>query len=331
MSNPSYSFAQEGAAALPSVDWEAKKRQSINFAKHLFGRSFSVGASEAPTLKRMSTNIMFCSNYLTENRRGKLMGSLCRVRLCPTCEWRKSLKRMSRIFQLCEMPEFLKYRAIFVTLTVKNVGSNELPSSISHLSKSFSNLMKSFEPAGGYMRTIEVTQGAGFITNRQTGNGVSVECHPHIHAIVLVRQSYFKKRYWSKSRWISEWRDAAGLDYDPSVYVRACGGSRGNDPARDLREVTKSLAYSVKPGVDENAASLFFLDRCVFALRNRRLMTCGGELRKMWSRTDDGSPEEGDKDIILDPARTNFRYNPVTGRYHFFSPPKKIAPEDIAA
>ena len=319
-----YSFPQEGEAAFYSSEWEKKKIETINLAKFFLARSYELG--ECPDgfrLRKKSQQLFYCSTYLTENSNGRLMGSLCRQRLCPMCEWRRSMKRMHRIFKLVEDPDFKEYRAIFVTLTVKNLASCGLSAAITHLSESFNRLMKAFAPAGGYMRSIEVTQGSGYYV-REGGQVASVNCHPHIHAIVLVRQSYFKKRYWSHARWVREWAIAAMLDYEPSVHVKACGGSRGADPSRDLREVTKSLAYSVKPIYDDEKIGGYFIERCALALKGRRLITCGGKFKEMWARTDDSSNEEGghSKDRVLDPSLVNWRYNYSTGRYHFFKPPK---------
>ena len=45
--------------------------------------------------------------------------------------------------------------------------------------------------------------------------------HPHFHALLLVKPSYFAKGYIKQSDWVEMWAKALRADYLPSVNVKA--------------------------------------------------------------------------------------------------------------
>ena len=146
----------------------------------------------------------------------------CKSRLCPMCNWRKSLKVFSQTSQITEymLENHPTTRFIFVTFTQKNCAFNSLEEAIKAMNDAFSKLTaKSRKYAFavnfkksllGYMRAIEVTY-----------NPETKTFHPHIHAIFAVKAGYFKSgNYINHDGWREMWQEAMGLDYDPQVNVQ---------------------------------------------------------------------------------------------------------------
>ena len=45
--------------------------------------------------------------------------------------------------------------------------------------------------------------------------------HPHFHALLLVKPSYFTINYIKQGDWVEMWAKALRADYSPSVNVKA--------------------------------------------------------------------------------------------------------------
>jgi hypothetical protein len=126
-------------------------------------------------------------------------------------------------------------RLIHLTLTVKNCDINDLRDTIGELNRAW-HRMTMRKPVRqilkGFVKSLEVTRGA------------DGSAHPHIHALLLVPEYYFKVRqyYIKHESWIQLWKDALRLDYNPSVSVQACRQAQGYE--KIIREIVK---YSTKP------------------------------------------------------------------------------------
>jgi plasmid rolling circle replication initiator protein Rep len=182
----------------------------------------------------------------------------CRVRHCPICQWRRSLKWIARFLQV--IPEVLgkypKGRFIFLTLTQKNVAVNELRVTLRGMSKAWDRMRKrkEFAAVTGWLRTVEVTRGA------------DGSAHPHYHALLLVPGDYFHKsdKYVTQEEWTKLWRESLKVNYDPIVHVAAVKPKRGR-PAKGaplpalMNAAREALKYAVKPS-DMTADGDWLLD-----------------------------------------------------------------------
>ena len=93
--------------------------------------------------------------------------SFCRVRLCPMCQWRRSLKLGAQVRQVVEaanaahIAEYgTAWRWLMVTFTVKNVPADELGATIDRLHRAVNNMTKCKRWCGavrGWLRATEVT------------------------------------------------------------------------------------------------------------------------------------------------------------------------------
>ena len=207
----------------------------------------------------------------------------CRVRLCPVCQWRRSLKTFAQMSQVLDLAKGQGYQFIFLTLTMQNCKSEVLSDELSHILLSFNRLMKYKDvqkAVKGYYRGCEVTH------NVQTD-----EFHPHIHAILAVNGSYFGGSYYlSQARWTELWKRALQVDYTPIVDVRRCKGG--------TKAIAEACKYTVKPSDilnmddwDMTVDTLRTLDK---ALEKRRFVGLGGVIKDIHKKLHLDDIEDGD-------------------------------------
>lgn len=202
----------------------------------------------------------------------------CHVRLCPVCQWRRTLMWIARF--LTALPKIMEsrpgHRFLFLTLTRRNVPIAELRKTLKAMSKAWHLVEKRrcFEIVSGWVRTTEVTR---------SEDGTA---HPHYHCLLMVPPSYFKGgNYLSQAEWTRIWRESLKADYDPIVDIRTVKG----DVLEAARETFK---YSVK-GSDMTADPEWFLElhRQVVKLR---FIASGGVLKEFLREG-----EETDEDLTL--------------------------------
>lgn len=219
-------------------------------------------------LDRRSDRVFSCGTYLefkvTEERSKLQHSNFCKDRLCPMCNWRRSLKIFSQVSRI--MDNLDGYEFLFLTLTVKNCSAEDLPGTVQALFDGWRylyNKNKEFRSViFGTFRSLEVTR-----------NKIDGSFHPHLHCILAVKPSYFKKGYITQKRWSELWQSACGLDYNPIVHVQKVKDT-GKGIAGAVAEATK---YSVKGtdflSADDLEQSASFVQAFLSALSYRRL--CG--------------------------------------------------------
>ena len=163
----------------------------------------------------------------------KLDGAyFCRVKNCPTCQWRRALMWKAKAYQV--LPMVIEnnpgYRWLFLTLTVRNCLITELRETIQWMNESWRrmNQRKKFS-AIGWIRSTEVTRGKNNFA------------HPHFHCLLMVNPGYFRRGYLKQSDWVDLWRSCLRVDYNPVVDIRAV---RRNSHPNEL--VPEILKYCVK-------------------------------------------------------------------------------------
>lgn len=257
--------------------WKERKLQNIDYAKRL----------EILGYKAFS-NVYQCAEVLKfRELDGHLKLSqawFCKSKLCPICNWRRSMKYSAQITQIVDVAIARQPKAkfIFLTLTVKNVRGEDLGDEMTRLTKSFDRLFrraKVKKAVIGYLRAIEVTY-----------NAERNDYHPHIHVMLMVKASYFKKSeyYISQEEWTEMWQQSAKLDYKPIVDVRKVKpNQRKAKDEMDLRgAIIETAKYPTKP-IDEmgetEAQKLKVTDDLMKALYRKRQIGFGGlfkEIRK---------------------------------------------------
>lgn len=225
--------------------------------------------NNSTTIKDKAEKILFCGSHISiamvDGTEKIVSANFCRLRLCPMCQRRKSLKTYANITRLVDaLPD---RTWVHMVLTVKNVLSGQLQSTITELFRASTHLLsknKEFKNAfHGALRCLEVTY------NEQSGT-----YHPHLHILLTGDKSLnnnARKRI-SKKRLGELWKDAAGLDYDPQIHL---------DYTVDSGVVAEIAKYCVKPlnlDLDSRTRGLV-LESLYAALHGRRLVQTYGEIR----------------------------------------------------
>lgn len=193
----------------------------------------------------------------------------CRVRLCPLCQWRRSL----RVYQdMLAVVDYLNqngsYRYALLTLTVENCSGSELRSTLDMMMRGINLMFQRAEvkkAVKGWYRGLEITR------NADTGM-----YHPHVHLLLCVPKSYATSRYYiSQKKWQQLWRDCCGMQYDPVVDVRFLKGDMRKGFAEVAKYAAKESDYIVPTDFDLTVDVVADLDA---ALHKRRLISYGGNI-----------------------------------------------------
>ena len=265
-------------------------------------------------------------NNNAEKLQLKKMSTSCKVRLCPVCSWRRSLKIFShalKIFSYLENNEDYsnKYDYLMLTLTVRNCSGSELSSTIDWLMKSFDKLMKRREIkkiAKGWYRGLEITH------NHNTYSKSYNTYHPHYHVILCVGKSYLsnhkqKLGYLSKAKWLQLWKECTGDNTITQVDIREIDVNKkrkeriskldtSSMSATELEKekrkasIIDSTCEVVKYAVKDSDYIISWnweltnevVSVLDIALRNRRLIAWGGVLKEIHKKLNLDDEVDGD-------------------------------------
>lgn len=258
-------------------DWKKRKIMSLDVAKLM----------EQYDRERAEL-IRSCGTYLGFNRTpdGKLSlytANFCRQRLCPMCQWRRSIKLGVQADQMFRVLTAEGYRFIFMTLTVKNCATDELGRTVDKLFEDAWILQRSKkfrESFEGFYRALEITYNAQENTY-----------HPHFHYLLAVKPEYFEPEsplYWSHEVLVKRWKRSAKLDYEPSCRIEVVTQKPGQSITSACAEMAK---YPTKTAEIKSSAVLETVD---YALRGRRLVSWGGVCAKVRRKLALDDAEDGD-------------------------------------
>lgn len=202
----------------------------------------------------------------------------CRVRLCPMCQWRRSLKLFSQVSKITDyINKNNQVRYLFITLTQKNCNGSELVQEINKINKSFSLLVdktKRVQPATKFKKML-----LGYIKSTEiTYNPKTKTYHPHLHCIFAVQGEYFnKENYINKNSWRAIWADLLKVDYLPQINVQAI------KPARQQKAVAELAKYPAKVSsilnLPQTQAVQVVMDLTTLCYK-RRFVAFGGIFKK---------------------------------------------------
>lgn len=199
----------------------------------------------------------------------------CRVRLCPICAWRRSLKTFYNNIRIVNyLKEKHNYEFIFLTLTVRNCWGHELKQTLDWLDESVHRMYERPEwkkAVKGACRCVEVTH------NLEKDSPWYDSFHPHIHYMIAVNKSYFtSQNYLSFQKWRDLWISCTGIDYIPRMKVNKCYGTSAKAIAECSKYSTKDVEYVIPGEFNLSVKTVDILDK---ALANRRLLTYTGCFR----------------------------------------------------
>jgi plasmid rolling circle replication initiator protein Rep len=250
--------------------WRSKKVRSLIIAAS-FARLDEPKRSER--IKNCGTFLEFTRELKTDVKR-LTAANFCRERLCPMCQWRRSLKVFYQVSQVMDVAEQRQKKLVplFLTLTMRNCDGANLADKLGEIFKGWNRFLndRTIKPLiVGWFRSLEITY-----------NKKRDDFHPHLHILLFVDKSYFKKGAYLKAiDWVKLWRRAAGLDYDPICDIRRVN-NKGKRKA--VAEVAK---YTLKDTEYADAGDNALTDRLVAvlgkSLKGRRLYAFGGILKAL--------------------------------------------------
>ena len=267
-------------------------------------------------LEHCADTLLFMQN--AEGKKKLKSANFCRLRLCPMCQWRRSLKMFGQVKKITDkiLESDKSIRFIFGTFTIRNCDAKDLEACIDNLNKKFRYLVASsltFAPAKklkqnllGYLKAVEVT----YNTKDKT-------YHPHLHVIFAVRNTFFSssKYYMSKKEWINLWQQALGVDYKPQTDIRAIKSGTAKAVAEVAKYPVKTAPILSLP--DDEAVEV--LKTLTLSLHKKRFVAYGGifkTIKQELKFTD----VETDKDLVNVDTEQQERFNAVTAvlfKYNF--------------
>lgn len=276
---------------------------------------------------KKTERLLKCSDFLrySVNADGKKkleIANFCRVRLCPICTWRRSLKTFSQTRKILSAigDDNLEYKYIFLTLTQKNVFADELSDAVDGMLKAFNALSKYkifATAAQGWYRGMEITHNLDI-------NSASYDTyHPHIHCLIAVKKSYFKSRdYIKQAKWTELWKKALRVSYTPVVDVRKCYGSTIESISEVAKYTVKDTDYIIPHDWDLTIDTVRLLDK---VLNKRRFVAYGGAFKDYHKKLNLDDADEGDlihvdeDDEQITQKKKYINYIWTTGYNQYFS------------
>ena len=290
------------------INWKEKHIASLNVSDS-FGRLYTKfkDTGKSKEMKKLINNyekksyrVKECGTFLEYkvfNTGEKKLhdANFCKVRLCPMCAWRRSLKIFGQVSQVMNIAKGeTSNKFIFVTLTQKNVPGEELKEEIDRLYKAFDKLMRRKKirlMSLGWFRALEVTY-----------NAASKTFHPHFHIVIMVKSFYEKNKnlYIEQAELTEMWKQSLKIDYTPIVHMEAVKIKKGKTIETAVAEIAK---YTVKESdliikdqdgcfdLDQTDENIRILDD---ALAYRRLTAFGGQLKEIHQLLKLDDPEDGD-------------------------------------
>lgn len=152
----------------------------------------------------------------TNKHKHEYMGYYCHERLCPICCRRKAFKNRLKLKTILKYLNHHyrydngnpRYLTIFCTFTIPDVPDNAkaIKHSYKKLHRNIRIMLKTKRYNGFTKHNPKGIIKGGIIKTEITFNNKKDKFHPHLHALLLVRRSYFTSRYYIKhSIWQNNW------------------------------------------------------------------------------------------------------------------------------
>ena len=300
--------------------WKLHKQENLQLVKiYKTAREKNINLitdSRLFDLEHCADTLLFAEN--AEGKKKLKSANFCRLRLCPMCQWRRSLKMFGQVQTITDkiLERDKSTRFLFATFTVKNVDAENLETCINILNNKFLYLVsrnKTFAPAKklkqnllGYLKAVEVT----YNTKDKT-------YHPHLHVIFAVKSTFFKNKqnYMTKKEWIELWQQALGVDYKPQTDIRAIKTNTGKAIAEVAKYPVKTAPILSLP--DNEAVEV--LKTLTLSLNKKRFVSYGGIFKTVKQELKLADIET-DKDLVNTDIEQQERFNAVTAvlfRYNF--------------
>lgn len=292
------------------VPWQDKHKKSLELAASYERINESAKAARMRECGTLLEFKVFDDNAMQLHR-----ANFCKIRLCPMCAWRRSLKIFGQVSQIMdEAQKDSSHEFIFLTLTIKNVLGNKLSAALDALLEGYRKLLRKLSRNKKYkkyilgeFRVLEITH------NLDSNSEFFNTFHPHLHCILMVNKGYFSNCYISQDEWRQIWQDCINSDYLPLVNVQKIENINGA-----VREVAKytlkdsDLLYPYDNDLQDSTVRV--LDDALF---NRRLVSFSGEFYRIRKRLKLDDCIDGDLvQTDINNLRDDIAYAIVRYRWH---------------
>jgi plasmid rolling circle replication initiator protein Rep len=191
-------------------------------------------------------------------------------------------------------------RFLLLTLTQRNCELTDLKETLQDMNKAWERLSKRKQfPAIGWIKSVEVTR------------SLDGTAHPHFHALLMVKPSYFKKTYLSQATWTDLWMKSLRVDYTPIVDVRVVKPRPGHEGELGAG-LSAALLETLKYGVKESdlVSDRDWLVELTKQLHKTRAVAIGGVLRDLIR-------EDEPEDLIHDEDNPDLGETEEADKFHF--------------
>jgi len=282
------------------INWQEKKLKTLELASSYkrLGEQFE---SKYYRVKDCGTFLEY-KRFKEDNSLKLNQANFCKVRLCPMCSWRRSLKIFGQVSKVMDhISSNKEYEYLFLTLTTKNCTGEDLKKIIDNIFNAFNKMTKRKkykQSIKGHFRALEVTH------NLNVNSNSFDTYHPHLHCILVVNKSYFQgggKTYISQKEWTSLWQSCLKVDYTPIVDIRKFEDRQGKGIEKSIAETAKytvkSDDYIVRDDITNEIIETITDDAVLIldhALARRRLTAFGGILKDIHKELNLDDTENGD-------------------------------------
>ncbi len=269
--------------------WDLRKTQSTEINEIMI--ALNVPESKTQKFGVCAEVLLFAIS--TDDKKKLRNAWFCKDKLCPVCQWRRSLKmgyyNQQIIKQITLADVNGKY--VFLTLTVKNCKGEDLKSTIQMILKGFDRMFRRAvfkKNVLGFIRSLEVTY-----------NEKTREFHPHLHVLILMDKNYWSFKnvngrrklepLLSHSDFVNIWQQSCKLDYKPNVDIRAVKRrkGRGDTLEKAVMEVSK---YAFKPIDIKNLSDYdkrYVISSLIVGLNRVRQVGYGGIFKDILKKLND--------------------------------------------
>lgn len=219
--------------------WQVYRKTSLILSQAIAANRDEYARNEVARTEACASSLSFKECIQDKTHPKKLtQANFCRNRLCVGCQMRRSLKCFSTTVKIVHylQHEHKDLQFIFLTLTVPNAPIDELGKTVQHMFDSWTKLTKRRgvkKIMQGYLRCMEITY------NHQRD-----DYHPHFHALIAVKKSFFTgKNYIKRDKWLEMWRESTKQPEITQVDVRKVKANTDEEVLKACGEIAK---YSTK-------------------------------------------------------------------------------------
>ena len=313
--NKQVEFLEDKSSSGKVRDWSGKKKRNLSLAEiYMMLKEFycTIHSEKSRRFFYREERCRMCASVLIYKRdkKGKRtlhQANFCQLRLCPVCNWRRSLKIFIQAIE-----EDKEHAYLFLTLTQKNVNADGLNQMLDEMMKAWNRFLgykKVKDVVKGSYRGLEITYDKNpkitksmYQKKKEYYKKLDLKVgdenpnfdmyHPHFHVLIVVRKGYFtSKEYLSHEAWRELWAKAMRLDYMPQVNIKKVKGNTAEAVAEVAKYSTKDSDYVIEKNIDLSMNVVETLD---YALQRRRLVSFSGIMKEWHKKLNLDDTEDGD-------------------------------------